>query len=676
MTTRVLRQAILVVIAAAAAFALARGTPTNAAVNCTKTWTGSALDHQWQTSGNWSPAGAPGPTDFGCVPSSNTEQIVFTGTSSIKGVQDMAAGSLLVNGNLSLTDTTQPSVIRSLVLQGGTLAVAAGDGLTLPGVQQFAGGSLSGGTITVPAGARATLSGTSVIGGAILNLNGTTTWASNSFCLSQGSVINNGGTFTAAADNVSIFDCLGGTPSVLHNLAGGTFSRTGTAGQQVSLNLFDNDGSVLVGPGNLAPGTNSAGPENGATTVAANATLVLQSSTRAYSSTATIGGAGIVFVNENVTFAGQTLNRLNLVGGTVFGSFSIPSSGTFNWTGGTLDGGTSGTAGGTTLTVAAGGILNIGVNGATVTNGKTLTLNGTTNWTGGNICLTRGAAINNAGTFTDGADNLSIFDCTGSGTAPLFNDMKTGTLTKRGPGTSSINVAFANAGTLNLPEGVIRVNGNYSPSSTATLAVTVAGATPGLLLGQLQVSGTGTLAGTLSITTDPAFSPALGQTFTIVTCTTCTGKFSTLTGQLIPPSNTNAYAVMVATTNVTLTVKKAADLKITGSAPSSVTHSTNFTYSLTVTNLGPNPASTVTVTDTLPTGVTFVSASVGCSAVGLKVTCSLGTMASGATVTVTITVTAPNAPGTITNTASVKASSATVDVTPADDKSTQTTTVT
>jgi uncharacterized repeat protein (TIGR01451 family) len=284
--------------------------------------------------------------------------------------------------------------------------------------------------------------------------------------------------------------------------------------------------------------------------------------------------------------------------------------------------------------------------------------------------------INNGGTFNAASDNASVFDCAGSGTAPQLNNIASGNLTKQGPGTVNVSVAFTNSGTLNLPEGIIRVNGNYSPSANSTLSVTVAGATPGLQLGQLQVANTGTLAGTLSITTDPSFTPAVGQTFTIVTCTPCAGKFKAVTGQLIPPSNTNAYGVTVSATSATLTVKKAADLKITGSAPSTVTHSTNFSYTLTVTNLGPNSAATVTVTDTLPSGVTFVSATSGCSAVGLQVTCSLGTMASSASVVLTITVTAPSSTGTIVNTATVKESSATVDVTPLDDKTTQSTTVT
>jgi uncharacterized repeat protein (TIGR01451 family) len=78
-------------------------------------------------------------------------------------------------------------------------------------------------------------------------------------------------------------------------------------------------------------------------------------------------------------------------------------------------------------------------------------------------------------------------------------------------------------------------------------------------------------------------------------------------------------------------------------------------YQLVVTNNGPGSAPAVVLTDTLPAGSTFVSAtpSVGsCAQASGTVTCQLGTLANGATATVNIAV-KRSTPGTITNTASV-----------------------
>jgi uncharacterized repeat protein (TIGR01451 family) len=63
----------------------------------------------------------------------------------------------------------------------------------------------------------------------------------------------------------------------------------------------------------------------------------------------------------------------------------------------------------------------------------------------------------------------------------------------------------------------------------------------------------------------------------------------------------------------------------------------SVTYTLTVTNHGPNPAQAARVVDVLPAGLTFASGSNGCSAVGQQVTCDLGAMPSGTNRSVTVT---------------------------------------
>ncbi len=57
-----------------------------------------------------------------------------------------------------------------------------------------------------------------------------------------------------------------------------------------------------------------------------------------------------------------------------------------------------------------------------------------------------------------------------------------------------------------------------------------------------------------------------------------------------------------------------------------------------MSNAGPDSSSGAVVTDVLPTGVRFVSASDGCANAAGTVTCTLGTIAAGASTAVTITV--------------------------------------
>jgi uncharacterized repeat protein (TIGR01451 family) len=97
-----------------------------------------------------------------------------------------------------------------------------------------------------------------------------------------------------------------------------------------------------------------------------------------------------------------------------------------------------------------------------------------------------------------------------------------------------------------------------------------------------------------------------------------------------------------------------------------------LTYTLTAADEGANPAPAAGIRDTLPAGVTFVSASDGCTQVAGVVDCELGTLAPGASAEVTIAVT-PRRAGAITNTAVVGSSVADLD--PGDDTATATTTV-
>lgn len=126
----------------------------------------------------------------------------------------------------------------------------------------------------------------------------------------------------------------------------------------------------------------------------------------------------------------------------------------------------------------------------------------------------------------------------------------------------------------------------------------------------------------------------------------------------------------------------ASDLAITKvDSPDPVAAGTALTYTIQVQNLGPDVATGVTVTDQLPKGVDFVSATAtngNCVSKGRKVTCALSQIGVpavdySAPPTVTISV-IPRQAGVISNTASVRGGQK--DSVKSNNKATATTTVT
>jgi uncharacterized repeat protein (TIGR01451 family) len=99
------------------------------------------------------------------------------------------------------------------------------------------------------------------------------------------------------------------------------------------------------------------------------------------------------------------------------------------------------------------------------------------------------------------------------------------------------------------------------------------------------------------------------------------------------------------------------DIQITKSAtPNPATVGNQVTWTMVVTNNGPNNATGVTVADPVPAGMTFVSvaSSQGTCTGGALVSCQLGNLNVGGSVTITLVTTAA-ATGTITNTATTVA---------------------
>jgi uncharacterized repeat protein (TIGR01451 family) len=145
-------------------------------------------------------------------------------------------------------------------------------------------------------------------------------------------------------------------------------------------------------------------------------------------------------------------------------------------------------------------------------------------------------------------------------------------------------------------------------------------------------------------------------------------------GQYLASLNVNSNDPVTPVVNVpvTLTVESV-DLTLTKTdSPDPVKVGQDLTYTLLVTNNGLQDATGVTVVDTLPGGVTFVSASVGCAELSGVVTCDVGPLAMAGVASITIVVT-PTTVGVISNTATVSGNQ--LDPNHANNTATQDTTV-
>ena len=266
-----------------------------------------------------------------------------------------------------------------------------------------------------------------------------------------------------------------------------------------------------------------------------------------------------------------------------------------------------------------------------------------------------GATSGGAGISTTNA-SLSLTPGSQSG-AQCTPDM---TITKS---HSPINFVQGSTGTYTLTA----TNSSVGTSASTTAAVTVTDTLPA---GVTPTSATGT-----------GWGPGVNACSVVLQTVTCTRSNVLAPGASYPPITINVLVSILAPPTVTNTATVAgggeantandtatdvanvlpvidADVAITKTAsPNPVRQGNALTYTLGVTNNGPATATNVTVTDSLPSQVAYISAvpSQGtCSQAGGTVTCPLGTMASGATATITITVTAVTR-GSVTNTASVTA---------------------
>ncbi|HEX8071742.1 MAG TPA: FG-GAP-like repeat-containing protein [Pyrinomonadaceae bacterium] len=621
-----------------------------------------------------------------------------------------------VGGSANFGPTATGTLNFNGLLDGtGTTSIAAGATLNIGGSQPTLARTLNnaGTALYQPANSMV------FSGGTLNNLSGALFEFRNSSQLFQGggtNLFSNAGTARKTTSSAQLllnvpFNNTGAVEVQAGELAiqaGGTSSGsfTAAAGTKFTFNAHAfQSGATVSAPTVQFDGANAVAATYNVTqlTNVASGTTTFTSNVVGLGTTLDVTGRADF--NSNAVSA-QTINLTGQIGGSA--NVSVPAGGTLNFNG-RFDG-TGATS------VPAGATLNIG--GSQPTLSRTLNNAGTANYApasslvfsggtfhnlagatfnlqnenqifqsgGTNLFANAGTVVKTAGTgtllFNVPATNAGTFEAqagtiqfgagyTQTAGLTLFNGgnfastagftLQGGEL--RGAGTFTGNLTNA-AGTINpgTPAGCLNVNGNYIQQAAATLNVEIGGATACTQFDRLAITGSATLGGTLNATLTGGFNPPAGQTFQVLTYGSRAGTFATLTGPFTPTYDAN---------DLTLTANgpavSAADLSVTQTdAPDPVADGGTLTYTVTVTNGGPDPATNVALTEALPnnpapqpraTFGSFTTTQGTCTPSAGQVACSLGTLASGASATVTIQVTI-NGTGTATATATVNASEA------------------
>jgi uncharacterized repeat protein (TIGR01451 family) len=282
----------------------------------------------------------------------------------------------------------------------------------------------------------------------------------------------------------------------------------------------------------------------------------------------------------------------------------------------------------------------------------TVHITSVTDKTTGGACDETGGLVDNTGSVTttnDGSDQSSASTCVA---APSIHILKTAD-------AAAVNVGGQIGFTMTVWNSG---NGDAHGATLNDVLPTTAG-----LSWSIDKQGAGwagsckIAAGSLTCgpVTVPSGTTQAASTFTVHIVSGTTGA----TGGDCPTSGVIDNTGKVTTTNdgsdqssASACVQALVDLSITksGSPATQILGSGNITWTMVVTNHGPSADTGVTITDPMPAGNTFVSATStqGTCTGGAILTCNIGPMAANATVTITL-ITTPSAAGAQTNTVAV-----------------------
>lgn len=348
----------------------------------------------------------------------------------------------------------------TLALAGGTLA---GEGnVTVNGTLNWSGGSITGsGALTINSSLNISGGSNKTLKGRTLTNAATTTWsgAGNFSVENNGVFLNQAGALLhIQSDAVLKFIApLGGT---LNNA--GTLAKSGGAGASAIEINFINTGTVNVNSGKIEQDYSSS--HSGAIlNIASGSIFELKNNLHTMGNITVNGGGALQFSDASVSLAngGLTINSPSILAmsgssNVLGGNTPVTVNGTFNWSGGTIN-----------------GISEFSIYGYLNTSGSSAkTIDGCTFFNYGTAAITGSGSIrlrNNAALWNQAGATMAIQSDAGIARPDATNPTMTnaGTLSKSGgSGISTISVALSNSGPVNVNSGTLRISNGSSISNT------------------------------------------------------------------------------------------------------------------------------------------------------------------------------------------------------------------
>ena len=424
--------------------------------------------------------------------------VTISGQWTFSGGLESGLGHTVLNGTATFSGGYFTTFTDRMVDNHGTATIPADDGITLSGdavwnnlagSNFFLQGSADIGNSFASANARFNNAGTVQQAGAtgassidvpLIN-TGMLEIPEGAMTLAPGS--QNNGTADLAAGTTLTLSQWTGTGTF--NLAAGSrlnTSETSTLQPGGMINLATNSLLVIVDSFTVAAGATISGAA-GDVRLPAFGNLTVDG---------TVNAGSLTVVDGTVAVTGAVTVQNLTQSGTVTGTGNVTINGQWTWTRGEMSGtghtilhGTATLRGGFLSTLIDRTVDSTGT--VTVPAGAGITWSGDTVWnnqTGSTFVLQSNARLDN-------------FLATANAS---FNNA--GVLEKRGSGTATIGIKVVNSGELKLTNrasGVLRIDADYTQTSTGTLTIVISGPNPGHDFAQLQVTGFATLAGMLNV---------------------------------------------------------------------------------------------------------------------------------------------------------------------------------